>query len=73
MTTRPQSDDAQRDRPWRRPGGIRYAARRIKVVMRVPVTVTPTPPGSVVVDRDLAVATRDGTVLRVNVHRPPGE
>jgi predicted acyl esterase len=73
MSTRPRPDDAQHDRPWRRPGRATYAMRRIRGVARIPVTVSATPAGSVVIDLDQAVATRDGTVLRVNVHRPPGD
>lgn len=72
MSSRPRPDDAQPDRPWRRPGRARYAVRRVKGMVRVPVTVAETPAGSVRIDRDQAVVTRDGTVLRVNVHRPPG-
>lgn len=36
------------------------------------MTVVEPEPGSVVTDHDQPVTTRDGTVLRVNVHRPPG-
>ncbi len=56
------------DRPWRRPGAFRYALSRLRGIARPPVTVTE-PPAEVVVDRDVAVPTRDGTVLRVNVTR----
>lgn len=59
------------DAPWRRPGGAAYARRRIRSALRPPVTVHPAPDG-LVVDRDVAVAMRDGVVLRVNVYRPPG-
>jgi predicted acyl esterase len=37
------------------------------------VTVFEPPPGELRVDHDQPVRTRDGTVLRVNVHRPVGE
>lgn len=56
------------DRPWRRPGGLRYALNRLRGIARPPVTVTD-PPADLEVERDLAVATRDGTVLRINVFR----
>ena len=36
------------------------------------MTVT-APPGDIVSDRDLEVPTRDGTVLRINVFRPPDQ
>lgn len=61
------------DRPWRRPGAARYALSRLRNVVRPPVTVFEPEPGTVVADRDVGVATRDGTVLRVNVYRPPGD
>lgn len=59
------------DRPWRRPGGPRYALSRIRGIARPPVTVTD-PPTGLEVERDVAVATRDGTVLRINVFRDAG-
>jgi uncharacterized protein len=59
------------DRPWRRPGGGRYAATRLRLFLRPPVTVHDPVPGAVLVERDVPVRTRDGTILRVNVHRPP--
>lgn len=59
------------DRPWRRRGGLRYALSRIRGVARPPVTVTD-PPADLEVERDVAVATRDGTVLRINVFRSAG-
>lgn len=59
------------DRPWRRPGGLRYACSRIRGIVRPPVTVTD-PPSDLNVERDVGVATRDGTVLRINVFRKPG-
>lgn len=66
-------DRAGDDRPWRRPGRLRYAALRLRSIARPPVTVHEPEPGRVVVDHDLPVVTRDGTVLRVNVHRPAGD
>jgi predicted acyl esterase len=66
-------DGVAADQPWRRPGALRYALRRIHGMLRIPVTVTPHDPAKVVVDRDLPVTTRDGTILRVNVHRPTGD
>jgi hypothetical protein len=66
-------DRATADTPWRRPGASRYALRRLRGIAKVPVTVLDPPPSSVVVEHHQPVTTRDGTVLRVNVHRPPGE
>ncbi len=57
------------DRPWRRPGAVRYAIRKLHSMIRPPVTIYP---ATVLVHRDLPVVTRDGTVLRVNLHLPPG-
>lgn len=59
------------DRPWRRPGAVRYALERIRAIAKPPVTVTD-PPAGIVVDRDVSVATRDGTVLRINVFQIDG-
>ena len=56
------------DRPWRRPGALRYAVDRIRGVAKPPVTVTD-PPADIVIDRDVSVGTREGTVLRINVFR----
>jgi uncharacterized protein len=56
------------DRPWRRPGALRYALDRIRGVAKPPVTVTD-PPADIVVEGDINVPTRDGTVLRINVFR----
>lgn len=66
------STRAAPDRPWRRPGRLRYAIQRLKGIARVPVSVSRHDPSTVIVDRDQPVVTRDGTVLRVNVHRPVG-
>ena len=59
------------DRPWRRPGALRYALERIRGIAKPPITVTD-PPTEIVIDRDLSVPARDGTVLRINVFRKPG-
>src|SRR5215211_423095 len=60
------------DRPWHRPGRLAYALARLRGFARPPVVVTD-PRDDIVVDRDSAVVVRDGTILRVNVFRPPGE
>lgn len=69
----PDDDRAAADKPWKRPGAARYAVERLRRIARPPVTVYEPAPGEVVVDNDLAVPTRDGTVLRVNVVRPVGD
>ncbi|NLT06513.1 MAG: CocE/NonD family hydrolase [Solirubrobacterales bacterium] len=51
---------------------LRYLAGRVAGLLRPRVAVSAAPP-SVRVDRDVAVAVRDGTILRVNVHRPAGD
>lgn len=56
------------DRPWRRPGALGYALRRIRGIAKPPITVTD-PPADVAVDRDVEVPTRDGTTLRINIFR----
>jgi predicted acyl esterase len=66
-------DAAQPDRPWHRPGALRYALTRLHRFIRPTVEIFDPPEGSVIVDSDVAVTTRDGTVLRVNVYRPVGE
>lgn len=60
------------NRPWRRPGALRYALNRVRGVAKPPVTVTD-PPADVQVERDVAVTTRDGTILRINVFRAGGD
>ncbi|MBO0806706.1 MAG: CocE/NonD family hydrolase [Actinobacteria bacterium] len=60
------------DRPWRRPGAVRYAVGRLPGLLRPPVVVSEPAAGSVVVLRDLPVVVRDGVTLRVNVVRPAG-
>src|SRR5260370_7650767 len=56
--------------PWRRPGSFRYALSRLRGIASPPVTVTE-PADDIVSDRDAEIATRDGTILRANVFRPP--
>ena len=72
MPDPPQSQSIVLDRPWRRPGAATYALRRLAGMVRVPVDVYEPPPGTMETYTDVAVPTRDGTVLRVNVHRPVG-
>jgi len=72
MTSRTSPDAAAPDRPWKRPGAMGYAVRRLGGLLRSPAEVYPPDPGAVVVDEDVAVTVRDGTVLRTNVYRPPG-
>jgi predicted acyl esterase len=61
------------DRPWRRPGALRYALGRLAGILRPPVTLEAPPADGLVIDRDVPVPVRDGTILRVNVHRPSGD
>jgi hypothetical protein len=56
----------------RHDGAVAYALGRLRGIVRPPVAVTEPAAGSIVVDHDVPVTVRDGTVLRVNVHRPPG-
>ncbi|MFC4944983.1 CocE/NonD family hydrolase [Pseudonocardia sp. GCM10023141] len=58
--------------PWRRPGAVRYGLARLWSILRPPITIHQPAPGTLHVERDVAAVVRDGTVLRVNVHRPPG-
>jgi uncharacterized protein len=60
------------DKPWRRPGAAAYARRRIRSLLRPPVTVIPAP-ADLIKDHDVAVRMRDGVTLRVNVYRPAGD
>ena len=59
------------DRPWRRAGALRYALQRIRGVVKPPVTVTHAPT-DILIEGDVNVPTRDGTVLRINVFRKNG-
>lgn len=61
------------ERAWHRPGSARYALTRLRGILRPPVAVYEPAAGSVVNDLDLPVPMRDGTLLRANVYRPPGE
>src|ERR1700757_3389663 len=61
------------DRPWRRPGAARYALERLRGFVRSPADVYPAEPTAGAIDDNVAVATRDGTVLRVNVYRRSGD
>jgi uncharacterized protein len=72
MARATSSDAPAPDRPWRRPGAARYAFERLRGFVRSPADVYPAAPGALAIDNNVAVATRDGTVLRVNVYRPPG-
>ncbi len=60
------------DKPWHRPGAIRYALTRLRGLAMPRTQVYAPRPGSLIIDRDVAVVVRDGTVLRVNVYRPLG-
>jgi len=53
------------------PEGVDFAhvRRRLQLIRRPNLTITD-PPSEVTFDRDVEVAVRDGTVLRVNVFRP---
>ena len=48
-----------------------HVFERIRLAIRPKVTITE-PPADMVVEREVEVPVRDGTVLRVNVFRPPG-
>jgi predicted acyl esterase len=55
------------------PGGrLRYVIGHLHGMIVPPVQVSEPEPGPVEVDHNVGVTVRDGTVLRVNVHRPPG-
>lgn len=53
------------------PMGPRAVLDRLRHVVRPDVEVTAAPPG-LVIERDVPITVRDGTVLRANVYRPPG-
>ena len=71
MTCQASPDTAAPDQPWRRPGAARYALERLRGFARSPADVYPAQPAALTIDNNVAVPTRDGTVLRVNVYRPP--
>lgn len=60
------------DRPWRRSGRLRYALGRVHGIARPPAVFDEPDPAGLIVERDVEVPMRDGTILRVNVHRPVG-
>ncbi len=60
------------DRPWVRPGRFAYALRRIRNFLWPPVTVVAAPP-DLIKEHDVPLRMRDGTMLRANVYRPPGD
>jgi predicted acyl esterase len=66
-------DAAAPDRPWRRPGAAEYAMTRLRGFFRSPTDVYEASPDAVRIHHDVPVTTRDGTVLRTNVHLPSGE
>jgi uncharacterized protein len=71
---RSQAGMTRLDRPWRRPGAAWYALRhRLPGMVRPPVSVYEPAAGSLSLLRDVPVAVRDGTTLRVNVVRPAGD
>jgi uncharacterized protein len=63
-------DAAALDRPWKRPGSLRYAIQRLRGFLRSPVDVYAAKPTALTIDNNVAIPTRDGTVLRANVYRP---
>jgi uncharacterized protein len=65
-------DHAGHDKPWRRPGRGSYVLGRVHRIVRPPVTVYRPDAGSLVIENDQPITTRDGTILRVNVYRPTG-
>jgi uncharacterized protein len=67
---RTQAGMTRLDRPWRRPGALRYALRRLPGLLHPPVSVYEPAAGTVTIAPDLPVVVRDGTTLRVNVVRP---
>lgn len=56
-------------RPARNPPLLPRLRRRLPLVVRPRVRITP-PPAGVVLERDVEVPVADGTILRVNVFRP---
>jgi putative CocE/NonD family hydrolase len=60
------------DRPWRRPGAVAYAVRRVRAALQPPITVYELP-ADIIRQKDVPVRMRDGVTLRLNVYRPPGD
>ena len=56
---------ARIDRPSHDPSAARYAVARLAGILDPPVTVVQ-PSTPMITDRDVPVASRDGTMLRVN-------
>jgi len=52
---------------------LTYVLDRLAGIVRPRVTVAESPPGAVLREVDVEVPMRDGVVLRVNLHRPPGD
>ncbi len=67
------NDAAGPDKPWHRPGRASYARRRIRGILRPPITVDAAQTDRLVIETNCEVVTRDGTILRVNVFRPLGD
>lgn len=58
------------ERPWHRPGAVRYAIGRVRGALHPPVRVHEPAPGAVVSLHDEPVRMRDGVTLRANVYLP---
>jgi predicted acyl esterase len=61
-----------RNEPWRldaAPARLRRTVRRIRFAV-APLATVVDPPAGIAIERDVGVAVRDGTVLRLDVHRP---
>jgi uncharacterized protein len=59
--------------PARRPGALRYGLARLGGLLKVPVSVYPADPTSMVQNLDVGVTMRDRVTLRANVYRPRGD
>jgi predicted acyl esterase len=51
---------------------LKYIAKRLKNFIFPPIRVLPFPP-QIVIDKNVAIAVRDGTILRANIFRPEKE
>lgn len=60
------------DRPWKRPGAVTYARRRIATALHPPITVYPMP-SDISKEEDVPVRMRDGVTLRLNLFRTAGD